>query len=168
VRAAASRLRTSLGVKLQPTRRGPLQLMPITSPSRAASGSTRADAGDQPVDLSPPRRHERAHRDVPQTPRARRRHRADLDQAAQRGDDGTGEDVFRDRGYGFRSHRPPTDHERAPSVVVEPFVTATPRTRKPSRQRFPWGVRACETASVAEVNRAEQGGPSGPVGSGRR
>jgi transposase len=35
-----SRLRTSLGVRLQPTRRGPLQLMPITSPSRAASGST--------------------------------------------------------------------------------------------------------------------------------
>lgn len=41
MRAPDSRLRTSLGVKLQPTRRGPLQLMPITSPSRAASGSTR-------------------------------------------------------------------------------------------------------------------------------
>lgn len=40
--SAASRLRTSLGVKLQPTRRGPLQLMPITSPSLAASGSTRS------------------------------------------------------------------------------------------------------------------------------
>lgn len=40
VRAAARRLTTSSGVKLQPTRRGPLQLIPITSPSRAASGST--------------------------------------------------------------------------------------------------------------------------------
>ncbi|SEP08480.1 hypothetical protein SAMN05216267_10956 [Actinacidiphila rubida] len=29
-----------MGVKLQPTRRGPLQLMPIPSPSRAASGNT--------------------------------------------------------------------------------------------------------------------------------
>lgn len=35
-------LRGTRGVKLQPTRRGPLQLMPITTSSRAASGSTRS------------------------------------------------------------------------------------------------------------------------------
>jgi hypothetical protein len=49
---AASRLRTSAQVKLQPTRRCPLQLMPIASPSRAASGSTRSHQVSRGMELT--------------------------------------------------------------------------------------------------------------------
>lgn len=48
--AAASRLRTSTGVKLHPTRRGPLQFTPIKSPSPAAVVSSLSRQASRDMD----------------------------------------------------------------------------------------------------------------------